>query len=379
MQKANIEEPEVIYYYLKFNSIRLTAKFFGVCDETIRRILIQNQIPRVGYVQGRKRIRKTSRPRKLTNEEIKKIIDDYYNTGETIVSVGKKHHRSPEVVSEIIKQYGHGIKYNAINSKKITDQQILDGIAEGLTRVQIADRYGIHVENLAKKMTRLGVHARHAPGYVFQSKAETNTWHYTESGNRLVHEKQNGRFKFVAYKNRKYRIKCAKCGKEFEKDASSIRRHHISCDRCQKEEKELKEARAKLVRVLFCVKEIKTPKICKECGEVFYSQYPNAVYCSAKCKRRKKHTNIRSRCRKYGVYYDPSVTPEKVFKRDHYRCGICGLYCIKGDTSWNGHFGAYSPTIDHIVALANGGSHTWDNVQCAHAICNSNKRDLITV
>jgi hypothetical protein len=26
--------------------------------------------------------------------------------------------------------------------------------------------------------------------------------------------------------------------------------------------------------------------------------------------------------------------------------------------------------------LANGGTHTWDNVQCAHAICNSYKRDL---
>lgn len=34
------------------------------------------------------------------------------------------------------------------------------------------------------------------------------------------------------------------------------------------------------------------------------------------------------------------------------------------------------PTIDHIVAMANGGGHTWDNVQLAHAICNSYKRDL---
>ena len=53
--------------------------------------------------------------------------------------------------------------------------------------------------------------------------------------------------------------------------------------------------------------------------------------------------------------------------------------CNTDDNSWNGYFGAYSPTVDHIIALKNGGTHTWDNVQCAHAICNSNKRDLITV
>lgn len=52
--------------------------------------------------------------------------------------------------------------------------------------------------------------------------------------------------------------------------------------------------------------------------------------------------------------------------------------CDWNDRSWNGVFGALYPTVDHITALANGGGHTWDNVQLAHAICNSYKRDLIT-
>jgi 5-methylcytosine-specific restriction endonuclease McrA len=34
-----------------------------------------------------------------------------------------------------------------------------------------------------------------------------------------------------------------------------------------------------------------------------------------------------------------------------------------------------APTVDHIIPLARGGSHTWDNVQLAHHLCNSLKGD----
>ncbi len=32
-------------------------------------------------------------------------------------------------------------------------------------------------------------------------------------------------------------------------------------------------------------------------------------------------------------------------------------------------------TIEHIVPLAHGGTHTWDNVAPAHYLCNQNKGD----
>jgi 5-methylcytosine-specific restriction endonuclease McrA len=39
-------------------------------------------------------------------------------------------------------------------------------------------------------------------------------------------------------------------------------------------------------------------------------------------------------------------------------------------------YGLY-PSIDHIVPLAKGGNHTWNNVQLAHHYCNTLKRDKV--
>jgi 5-methylcytosine-specific restriction endonuclease McrA len=47
--------------------------------------------------------------------------------------------------------------------------------------------------------------------------------------------------------------------------------------------------------------------------------------------------------------------------------------CDPNDHEWTKHFGPTSPTIDHIIPMAKGGGHIWDNVQVAHAICNSTK------
>ena len=33
------------------------------------------------------------------------------------------------------------------------------------------------------------------------------------------------------------------------------------------------------------------------------------------------------------------------------------------------------PSRDHVVPLAKGGTHTWDNVKLAHFRCNTLKRD----
>lgn len=274
----------------------------------------------------------------------------------------------------------------AANKKrqKITDDDILNSIGEGLTRQEIADKYGVHVENLARRMRQLGVHATYAKSSGCFKRIFGDCWHYVSSHDKYAKYKYP-EFQYLESKRendsgtKRIRLKCKTCGSIIERAESTFRQKGIECE-CFKEKKQLEEGRAKMVRFLIALAQSKTPKKCSCCGKTFYSRYASARYCSDRCKRRMKAkgASIRHRCKKYGVYYDSSVSPKMVFERDKYTCKICGLICDVNDKSWNGVFGPYSPTVDHIVALANGGTHTWDNVQCAHAICNSYKRDLIT-
>ena len=69
--------------------------------------------------------------------------------------------------------------------------------------------------------------------------------------------------------------------------------------------------------------------------------------------------------------YDRSVTLSSVYRKFGGRCCLCGRRTFRTSE--------YSPsraTLDHIIALANNGTHTWDNVQLLCADCNSKKRDL---
>lgn len=86
--------------------------------------------------------------------------------------------------------------------------------------------------------------------------------------------------------------------------------------------------------------------------------------------------HYRRRLSNYGKTeeYDESVTLKMVRKKYFDVCQICG--CLVDDTDTkDGYIGRLYPTIDHIIPLSKGGSHTWDNVQLAHLSCNAGKRD----
>lgn len=62
-----------------------------------------------------------------------------------------------------------------------------------------------------------------------------------------------------------------------------------------------------------------------------------------------------------------------VMEASDWSCGICGG-AIERDCEYpNPLYG----TVDHIVPLSRGGTHTIDNVQAAHHVCNSTKRDQL--
>lgn len=362
------EELEAKYHELR--SCRAVAEYYGVSDETIRRRCKQYGISRRGWKRPEHIAGAKDKNKKLTADDVQQIIDIYKRTNSEKETAHITEH-SLTTVSKYLQKAGiaPGIGGNQTKQMKITDEQILEAV-KTMTRHEIADMYGVHVENLARRMRKLGVHAVYAVSH--QELADT--WHYTDTCAEFIRAHQPG-FELVEFKRDRCRLRCKKCGNIVERSRSTIREKNVRCERCYQMQKE-NEAKAKaFVRLLNKIIEKAKPKVCSCCGSTFYSESPTAKWCP-RCRNLNKG-DYRNRAKKYGVFYEHGITLRKVMIRDKGICQICGKPVDLSDKSWNGCFGPFYPTLDHIVALANGGSHTWNNVQLAHAICNSYKRDLI--
>ncbi len=81
-----------------------------------------------------------------------------------------------------------------------------------------------------------------------------------------------------------------------------------------------------------------------------------------------REKNRRRRARLVDAYVSP-IDLNSIWDRDNGLCGVCGDD-IDLSLAWPHRL---SVTVDHVVALANGGTHEPDNVQLAHAACNSRK------
>lgn len=113
---------------------------------------------------------------------------------------------------------------------------------------------------------------------------------------------------------------------------------------------------------------------CRECGVVFVPEYGSKLraFCSDQCRRNynrrvgKATRRVRLRTNGPAVPIDPIA----VFRRDKWRCQLCG---VRTPRRLRGTTHDRAPELDHIVPLALGGTHTWDNVQCVCRKCNREK------
>jgi len=113
---------------------------------------------------------------------------------------------------------------------------------------------------------------------------------------------------------------------------------------------------------------------CVECGQGFTAVQKTKVICHT-CQRRKHgHGKPEKRAKRKGVPYVYGIKPERVFERDHWRCQLCGC---KTPRRLRGKNQPTSPEVDHIIPIARGGGHTWNNVQCACRKCNIDKRATV--
>ena len=66
----------------------------------------------------------------------------------------------------------------------------------------------------------------------------------------------------------------------------------------------------------------------------------------------------------------------QLYKKEKGICWICGKETDLNDfiiTKSTVVCGNAYPSVDHVIPLALGGKHSWDNVHLAHRICNSLK------
>ena len=117
---------------------------------------------------------------------------------------------------------------------------------------------------------------------------------------------------------------------------------------------------------------------CEVCGKSFISPFSYALTCSKECSKFFKRNGRIGRMKilKENGELDTSITLDGLIERDNEVCHICGEKINKEDYKYkNGYIcvGASYPTIDHVIPVSKGGTHTWNNVRLAHMVCNARK------
>ena len=186
-------------------------------------------------------------------------------------------------------------------------------------------------------------------------------------------------------------LKCSHCGATVKRSMITVRKYkNVRCVECKKKEtiEKNKETARRHKELLDFQKRINrrthynqlTMKTCEECGSLFFPNHGNMIYCGERCsdKNQSRKKDIRRRAKISDALVDKDISLQRLYDRDGGVCWLCGEQCDFEDARYvDGIFiaGNRYPSIDHVVALANGGKHSWENVKLAHRICNSIKSD----
>ena len=192
-------------------------------------------------------------------------------------------------------------------------------------------------------------------------------------------------------------IQCKECGEQFKRAAQFARKKKkVSCPCCIKLKKPIVKLKPKpkpidkvyllrksilkaVVKPKTTLKEVHILK-CDECNSTFGTTRKRKL-CSKACNNRRDNRlkELRKRKARINGKVDYSITIEKVIQKEKNVCYLCGGQCDSTDFTIDdrGSFivGRNYPSIEHVIAISKGGTHTWDNVKLAHHYCNSIKND----
>lgn len=168
---------------------------------------------------------------------------------------------------------------------------------------------------------------------------------------------------------------CQRCGEKI------IGLYQVKwCDACRAELR--KESNRERARRAYR-RPVHTERACAYCSEMFTPRHGAQIYHSSKCAERaaKSNSKHKERCNKYMMLRrmrsrkppnSDRVYRARVFERDNWRCQLCGKKVDKRLRFPH----PKSATLDHIIPLANGGTHVPENCQLAHLICNSRRSNV---
>ncbi len=92
----------------------------------------------------------------------------------------------------------------------------------------------------------------------------------------------------------------------------------------------------------------------------------NARRWAAANPEKRREYNQRREALKKGATRSEKIDRQSVYEFDRYICWICGEYADPGNEDWK-----WRPSLDHVVALMDGGDHTYENLRTAHRRCNT--------
>lgn len=199
--------------------------------------------------------------------------------------------------------------------------------------------------------------------------------------------KNNHPFEYVSdfvntYSNVK--VKCKVCGKVSVKAAQfAKKKRKPKCLHCLEKAKLDRLKEIKPIKLILLNKPALTEVFisdCKECGKPFRYCRSKRAYCSDACSKRSINRRKERRHKRIVANgnFDSSITLIKLHKKYKGECYLCGGKC-----DWNDKeercgtvvVGKLYPSVEHVIPISKGGTHTWDNVRLAHHYCNAMKRD----
>lgn len=345
------------------------------------------------------RFNKTLNEIRQEKEELKKIIQELYDTGLNDVQIAAKTGKGITYIQKTRSEMGLLKQYTALQ------RQVMKFRQEGLCSVEISEKLGIGAKQIRALAERVGMPftKEEKRRSTELAKKKSIIAQYGKVEERIEHCRKyvESRYPGLEYisdwvsGSEKIKLRCKDCGNEFEKSAITIRADgNTPCPHCIEKAREEKKNQNRLLRIEERKqKEAKKIKrfweqsfeqtavsFCPVCNSVFYGK---RKYCSDECRKRAVNsTHKDKRIRKLrDRQIDKDITLKALFDRDKGKCWICGDICDFEDFTRNedGKFivGANYPSIDHVFPLSKGGLHSWDNVKLAHHYCNTLKSNKV--